>query len=377
MDFLKRTWAEIDLSALDNNISEIRRLCPDKEIMAVVKANAYGHDDKTICSELKRLGIKYYAVSNLWEAEDLRRIVQDGEIVIFGYTEGSEFLKSVIENNFIHTVGSTEYAKRLNEFALSAGGKIRSHIKINTGMTRVGIDTEKELEEILSLSGLKCEGIFTHFAVSDSGSESDARYTKLQHKKLLDIAKKHSLLIHSQNSGGILYHGDFKSDIIRAGVIMYGYMPNTSLPSPMKLNPVMTLKSAICQLKKVKKGTDISYGRAYTAPCDMLTAVLPVGYADGYSRALSNRGYVSVNGVLCPVLGRVCMDQIVIDVSDVPDVKVGCITEVFSAAHKETSIEYIADTLETITYEITCGVGHRVPRVAVRDGVAVDVVRYE
>ncbi|MGN0596705.1 MAG: alanine racemase [Ruminiclostridium sp.] len=375
IDFLKRTWAEINLDALDSNIAEIRKLIGNKEIMAVVKANAYGHDDKTICTELSRLGVNYFAVSNIWEAEDLREIVPSANIIVFGYTE-EPYLDSIIKNDIIHTAGSVEYAKRLSEFALSRNTQIRVHIKVNTGMTRIGIDSEEEMDEILAMEGLKCEGAYTHFAAADSLDESDVEYTKMQENKLLSIAKNKGLLIHSQNSGGILYHSDFEGDIVRAGVIMYGYMPNTACPVPMKLSPVMSVRSTVCQLKKVPKGTQVSYGRTYTADSEKLLAVIPVGYADGYSRGLSNNGFVGIRGKLAPICGRVCMDQIIVDVTNIEGVSVGDIAEIYSDKFPETTIDNIADKLGTIGYELVCNVGHRVPRVAVRNGKVTDVVRY-
>lgn len=375
IDFLKRTWAEISLDALDSNIAQIKKLIGGKEIMAVVKANAYGHDDKTVCTELSRLGVNYFAVSNIWEAEDLRDILPNANIVVFGYTE-EPYIDSIIKHDIIHTVGSVEYAKRLSDYALAKNAKIRVHIKVNTGMTRIGIDTEEEMDKILAMEGLKCEGAYTHFAVADSLDESDIEYTDRQESKLLSIAKNKGLLIHSQNSGGILYHSDYEGDIVRAGVIMYGYMPNTACKVPMKLTPVMSVRSTVCQLKRVPAGTDVSYGRTYTANSEKLLAVIPVGYADGYSRQLSNNGFVGIRGKLAPICGRVCMDQIIVDVTDIEGVTVGDIAEIYSDKFPETTIDNIADKLGTIGYELVCNVGHRVPRVAVRNGEVTDVVRY-
>ncbi len=375
IDFLKRTWAEINLDALDSNIAQIKKLIGGKEIMAVVKANAYGHDDKTVCTELSRLGVNYFAVSNIWEAEDLRDILPNANIVVFGYTE-EPYIDSIIKHDIIHTVGSVEYAKRLSDYALAKNAKIRVHIKVNTGMTRIGIDTEEEMDKILAMEGLKCEGAYTHFAVADSLDESDIEYTDRQESKLLSIAKNKGLLIHSQNSGGILYHSDYEGDIVRAGVIMYGYMPNTACEVPMKLTPVMSVRSTVCQLKRVPAGTDVSYGRTYTANSEKLLAVIPVGYADGYSRQLSNNGFVGIRGKLAPICGRVCMDQIIVDVTDIEGVTVGDIAEIYSDKFPETTIDNIADKLGTIGYELVCNVGHRVPRVAVRNGEVTDVVRY-
>lgn len=373
--FLKRAWAEIDLDALRHNYKEIKKLTGDKEILAVVKANAYGHDDKTVCHTLEELGVKYFGVSNLWEAEKLRDQGIKGTILTFGYTD-EDYFDELISLDITQTVGSVEYAEDLSRYALSKGVKMPVHIKVNTGMTRVGIETEEELNAILSLEGLSCKGIYTHYAVADSDDPDDINYTASQYKKLMDIARDKGLIIHSQNSGGILYHGDFEGDMVRAGVILYGNAPNYPLSIPIELKQVMSIKSVVCQLKKIKKGTEISYGRTFKAPCDMTVAVIPIGYADGYFRGFSGKGKMLINDVLCPVLGRVCMDQVIVDVTDVPEVKVNDIAYIYSDKCKETGIDYNASLLGTIGYELTCAVALRIPRVIISGGEITEIVRY-
>lgn len=373
--FLKRAWAEIDLDALRHNYKEIKKLIGNKEILAVVKANAYGHDDKTVCHTLEELGVKYFGVSNLWEAEKLRSQGIKGTILAFGYTD-EDYFDELLSLDITQTVGSVEYAEALSGYALSKGVRMPVHIKVDTGMTRVGIETEEELNAILSLEGLSCKGIYTHYAVADSDIDEDISYTKAQYDKLMNIAKDKGLLIHSQNSGGILYHGDFDGDLVRAGVILYGNAPNYPLSMPIELKQVMSIKSVVCQLKKIDKGTEISYGRTFKAPKDMTVAVVPIGYADGYFRGFSGKGKMLINDVLCPVLGRVCMDQVVIDVTDVPDVKVNDTVYVYSDKCRETGIDYNANLLGTIGYELTCAVALRIPRVITSDGEVVEVVRY-
>jgi len=362
MDFPKRTWAEINLSALAANINEISRLSPGKEIIAVVKANAYGHGDDIICPELTRLGVSLFAVSSVEEALRVKRYAPDGDVLIFGFAERA-YLNVAAENNFILTAGDAEYAKALSAFAVTENKKVRVHIKLNTGMNRVGINTGRELDEILRLPGLRCEAVYTHFASADSLDKDDIDFTRRQQEKLLALSKGKGLKIHSQNSGGVLFHSDAEADFVRAGLILYGYLPDARLASPVKLSPVMSLKSVICQIRSLNVGDTVSYGRTYMAPGSRTAAVVPVGYADGYTRLHSNSGVVAVKGILCPVLGRVCMDQIIIDVSEVNGVRVGDEIEIYSSAHKETSIEYIAEKLGTIPYEITCSVSGRVRRV--------------
>lgn len=378
MKFLRRTWAEIDLDALDGNISEIRRIADGKPIMAIVKANAYGHDTKIICDELARLGVTHFAVSSIWEANQLREILPDAEIVIFGYTD-EEYFPDLVSGNIIQTAGSTEYAEKLSRYACENGVSFRVHVKINTGMTRVGVDSAEELDRITAMKGLSCEGAYTHFAAADSDDPDDIEYTKAQQKKLLDIAGKYrspDFAVYSKNSGGIVCHREFESDFCRAGIIMYGCTPNTALSLPLNIKPVLTFKSAVCQLKSIPAGTYIGYGRAYKAERDMTVAVIPVGYADGYSRGFSGSGRVEINGRLVPICGRVCMDQTMLDVTDVDDIKVGDEVILYSADNTEISVDTLADNLGTIGYELLCAVGHRVPRVAVRNGEEVEVRRY-
>ena len=373
--FLKRAWAEIDLDALEHNFNEIKKLSKGKEILAVVKANAYGHDDKAVCLKLQELGVKYFGVSNLWEGEKLRQHGISGTILSFGYTD-EDYFDELLEYDITQTAGSVQYAKELSDYALSKGVKLPVHIKINTGMTRVGIDSEEELLSVLALPGLDCKAAYTHFAVSDSLDEGDVQYTEKQQEKLLSIAKGKGLLLHSQNSGGIVYHPDFEGDIVRAGVIMYGHCPNYPLEVPFEMKSVMTVKSVVSQLKTIPAGTQISYGRTYTADKEMTVAVIPIGYADGYFRDFSSKGQMLINGVLCPVVGRVCMDQTIVDVSAVPDIKTGDTVYVYSDKCEQTGIDYNASLIGTIGYELTCAVALRIPRVIIHEGEIKEVVRY-
>ena len=373
--FLKRAWAEIDLDALEHNFNEIKKLSKGKEILAVVKANAYGHDDKAVCLKLQELGVKYFGVSNLWEGEKLRQHGIKGTILSFGYTD-EDYFDELLEYDITQTAGSVQYAKELSDYALSKGVKLPVHIKINTGMTRVGIDSEEELLSVLALPGLDCKAAYTHFAVSDSLDAEDMQYTDKQQQKLLSIAKGKGLLLHSQNSGGIVYHPDFEGDIVRAGVIMYGHCPNYPLEVPFEMKSVMTVKSIVSQLKTIPAGTQISYGRTFTADKEMTVAVIPIGYADGYFRDFSSKGQMLINGVLCPVVGRVCMDQTIVDVSAVTDIKTGDTVYVYSDKCEQTGIDYNASLIGTIGYELTCAVALRIPRVIIHKGEIKEVVRY-
>lgn len=374
MNFLRRCWAEIDLDAFDFNIESIKRHCPDKEIIAVLKANAYGHSDVIIGKEYYRLGVRRFAVSNLHEAQRLREIICDNDcfMLVFGYIP-EECFGEVLRLNLTVTAGSTEFSERLSSFAEEHNTKIPVHIALDTGMTRVGVRTKEEIESIMSLKGLEVGGFYSHFAVSDVLDEDSRKFTFEQHKRFLELAEGYGLPLHCQNSGGICFYPDIKSDLMRPGLIPFGLSPNTSAETLLPLKQVMTLKSVIDQLKTVPRGTTVSYGRTYTLDREQILAVVPVGYADGYSRLLSNKGMAVVGGKLCPIRGRVCMDQLMIDVTDT-NAKIGDEVKFYSGDFKETSLDHIADVIGTISNEVVCNVSARVPRVAVRGGTVVEVV---
>lgn len=374
MNFLRRCWAEIDLDAFDFNIESIKRHCPHKEIIAILKANAYGHSDAIIGKEYYRLGVRRFAVSNLHEAQRLREIICDNDcfLLVFGYIP-EECFDDVLRLKLTATAGSVEFAERLSGFAAAHNKKIPVHIALDTGMTRVGVRTREEAERIMSLKGLEVSGFYTHFAVSDVLDEGSREFTLEQHKKFLELAEGYGLPLHCQNSGGVCFYPDIKSDLMRPGLIPYGLSPNTSVEMPLPLKQVMSLKSIIDQLKVVPKGTTVGYGRTYTLDREQILAVVPAGFADGYSRLLSNKGMAVVGGKLCPIRGRVCMDQMMIDVTDT-DAKIGDEVKLFCGDFKETSFDHIAGVIGTISNEMVCNVSARVPRVAVRNGEVVDVI---
>ena len=374
MNFLKRCWAEIDLDALDFNFEAIKAQCPDKEIIAVMKANAYGHSDVICAREYYRLGVRCFAVSNFHEAERIREIIGDNGcfLLVFGYI-GEEYFDDILRLNLTVTAGSVEYAVRLNSLAAGKNVKIPVHIAVDTGMTRVGVRTADEAGEIAMLKNLEITGMYSHFAVSDMTEGENVEFTRRQYEKISQLAKNMNIPFHIHNRGGIAFHDNMQADWARPGIILYGLSPNTAAENPLKLRQVMTLKSVIDQLKVVPKGVDIGYGRTYTTDSEQVIALVPTGYADGYSRALSGRGFAAVNGVLCPIRGRVCMDQMMIDVTKANAV-LGDEVKLYSGEFEETGIDHIADILGTIGYEVVCSVSARVPRAAVRKGEIVEVV---
>ena len=279
-NFYHRAWAEINLDVLKNNIEIIREYSGNRDIIAIVKANAYGHGDAECALAMNHIGVKHFAVSNLWEAQNLSSAGVEGDILLFGYCDIPLIFEN-LDKNYIFTVGSVPYARELSEAAVKAGLKVPVHIKFDTGMCRVGITTAEEADQILALPGLDCRAGYTHFSVADSLEKEDVEFTEKQYKKLADICHARKLPMHSQNSGGILFHKDFDGDFIRAGIVMYGHRPNTEYPLPDGIKSVFSMKAVISQIKTIKPGDTVSYGRTFKADHETRLALIPCGYADG------------------------------------------------------------------------------------------------
>lgn len=375
---LHRAWAEIDLSALEHNVRCIQEILPEHtDFMAVVKADAYGHGDEGICTALHQMGIHWFAVSNLEEALAVRQYCPDSEIFILGYTP-PELAKELTAHNIIQGVMSAEYAHALS--ANAGNEPVRCHIKLDTGMGRIGFrsnDPQTCVEEILplfSLPQLKIEGLYTHFAVADCPNDAEhTAYTDEQEKRILTVydllaENGHKLPhLHFMNSAATVYRPNPRCTLARVGIILYGLLPNYPVPVPLPLKPVMTLKSVISHIKEAEKGDCISYGRTYTIPHASRIATVTIGYADGYARLLSNKAYALVHGVACPIVGRVCMDQLMLDISEVKEpVQLGDEVTMFGTEGNTTiTADELAAFYGTIGYEVVCGISKRVPRVIV------------
>lgn len=375
---LHRAWAEIDLSALEHNVRCIQEILPEHtDFMAVVKADAYGHGDEGICTALRQMGIHWFAVSNLEEALAVRQYCPDSEIFILGYTP-PELAQELTAHNIIQGVMSAEYAHAL---AANAGTEpVRCHIKLDTGMGRIGFrsnDPQACVEEILplfSLPQLKIEGLYTHFAVADCPNDAESTaYTDEQERRILAVYdlladSGHKLPhLHFMNSAATVYRPNPRCTLARVGIILYGLLPNYPVPVPLPLKPVMTLKSVISHIKEAEKGDCISYGRTYTIPHTSRIATVTIGYADGYARLLSNKAYALVHGVACPIVGRVCMDQLMLDISEVKEpVQPGDEVTMFGTEGNTTiTADELAAFYGTIGYEVVCGISKRVPRVMI------------
>ncbi len=382
-DYFRRTWAEINLNDIEHNYRVIKN-CIDKRVKlcCVVKADAYGHGSKELAALYEKLGADFFAVSNLEEAIELRRSSITKPILILGYTP-EQYAKTLANNNITQAILSTRYAKKLSESAQSLGVTVPVHLKIDTGMSRIGImcqdierdDALSEVLEIAKLPGLSLDGAFTHFAVSDE-KEEGREYTEHQlscFKSLCDRIKESGVvsddfICHCSNSAAIMDYKDAHLDMVRAGIILYGLAPSEKLKNQIDLRPAMKIKSVIAHIKDVEPGTTISYGRTFTADKKLRIATVPIGYADGYIRSFGKDAFMIVGGKKAKVVGRICMDQCMIDITDIEDVRVGDTVTVIGRSHgKEISMDDAASWAGTINYEVACLVGKRVPRVYIKD----------
>jgi alanine racemase len=384
----ERLYAEIDLDAAEQNYRRLTSIIePPSKFCCVVKANAYGHDDLALGRLYEDLGADFFAVSNIYEAEKLRQGVKNADILILGWTH-PEFVPELLACGIVQTVTGLEHAAALSA-RIPEGETLRVHIKTDTGMGRLGIkfsdfaEALEEIAEITKLPGIKAEGIFTHLSSADGTDTDSIDFTTAQKEcffYLCDRLEKdgiHFSYRHCFNSAGTIMHYDNRSTLARIGISLYGLKPDRAMPQPFLLRPVMSLYSIVSQVKTIKQGETVSYGRTFSAKSEMHAAVIPVGYADGYPRALSNKGYMLINGQKAGILGRVCMDQTIVDVTDIPDVKVGDRVVVIGESGSETvTADMIAELAGTISYEITCGIGLRVPRYVRRGGEIVSVSDY-
>lgn len=363
----ERAYLEIDLNNLEHNAAVLQKALPPKcELMAVVKAQAYGHGAYEIATHLERTGVKAFAVATIDEGIELRRYGVLGEILVLGYTVPSR-AKELHKYKLTQTLIDYEYADLLNR----QGYLIKAHIKVDTGMHRLGFG-ETEIGNIiwvLAMHHIQVCGIFTHLCVANSLDDKDVSFTKMQidsFNKLLNLLKERGVVfpkVHMQSSYGLLNYPELKCDYMRAGVALYGVLssPDDRTNLQLGLRPVLSLKSRVILVREVKKGDSVGYGRSFVADRDSMVAVLPVGYADGYPRNLScKRGYVLINGRRADVVGRICMDQLAVDVTDIPDVKAGMTaTLIGKDGNEEILASEVAKKAESITNELLSRMGRR------------------
>lgn len=372
---LERTWAEIHLDRLQANAAYIKSLLnPDCRLMGVIKANAYGHGAVESAYALRRAGVSWFAVSNLEEAIELRDGGVDEPILILSYTPASQVVR-LAQHRVTQTVVSLQHAHELSAAAVEAGVHLNVHVKVDTGMSRVGFFAHgeqdiatavAEIAESCGLPHLHAEGIFTHFAVADA--VDDSGFTLKQYDRFVGVIDALAArgvtfsLRHCCNSAATLRYPEMHLDMVRAGIILYGLAPDVTMLEQMApFTPVMELKTAVSLIKDLPPHTPLSYGCTYESDRAMRVATVPIGYADGYARLLSNRACMAVDGQRAPLIGRVCMDQCMLDVTDIPSVEEGAEITVFGS-DTVTATE-LAEIVGTINYEVVCAVSRRVPRV--------------
>lgn len=370
----KRTWAEIDLDAAKHNFTQVKTAA-NTAVCCVVKANGYGHGAVVLSRLFESLGADCLAVSNIEEALQLRRNNISLPILILGYTP-CECATLLCKNGITQCVYSLDYAIDLNREAEKNNCVVSVHVKIDTGMGRLGFIKETEASRLTELKSLDITGVFTHFAVADEG-EKGKEYTLAQLERFkilansLEKALDKKLIRHCANSAAIFDYPETHLDMVRAGIVLYGLPPSSEIINKPELKPVMTLKTVISHLKEIEKGDSVSYGRTFTADKKMKVATVPVGYADGFPRRAGGNYSFEVNGKQAALLGRVCMDQIMLDVTDI-DVSVGDEVTVFG--NNKATADSLAKVTDTINYEIVCAVGERVPRFYIQNGWVTDIV---
>ena len=342
--------------AIRNAIGEGVKLC------CVVKADGYGHGAVEICKLYHELGVDFLAVSNLDEALELRRAEIDEPILILGYTPANR-CRDLSRQNISQAVYSLDYAKELSHWCEEFSVEVKTHIKLDTGMSRIGFMCQEFPRDNNSIEEIKEAENFIHTV--DELEKQGIRFA----------------IRHCSNSGAIMDYPSMRLDMVRAGIVLYGYAPSEKMRHQLDLKPAMRLKTLISHVKTVKAGTTVSYGRTFTAAHDMRIATVPVGYADGYIRAYAEKGYMFVwdktkkFGKNCPIIGRICMDQTMLDVTDFPEAQVGNVVVVFGNGNDgEPTAEDIASWGNTISYEVLCAVSKRVPRLYRTNWITGNVV---
>jgi alanine racemase len=373
--FFRHTWVEVDLDAISHNIEEFRgRLQNNTQIMAVVKADGYGHGAVPIAREALAAGATYLAVALIDEALELREAGIEAPILILGSTP-PEFVEVALLNDITITVFHEEVIEAIESSAAKHSKKAKVHLKVDTGMGRIGVRSEDELDRLVRKINhcryIELEGVFTHFSRAD---EENPEYTVQQHHNFIKAVQSYNIpIVHCSNSAAGILYPEWGYNLLRLGISLYGQYPSDfTKDKGVRLKPAFSLKSRVAHLKSVPAGTSISYGGTFKTKEESLIASIPIGYADGFSRSLSNRGYAIVGGQKVPIVGRVCMDQLMLDVSKVAACNMGDeVVFIGEQMGESITVDDMASLLQTINYEVTCMISKRVPRVYVKSGKAV------
>ena len=372
MSYGRPIWAEINLAAIDWNMKHIRALLqPGTRFCPVIKADGYGHGAVAMAGEAIANGAEYLAVSLLQEGQILREAGITLPILLLNYNP-PEASPQVVGDNFTQTIYSMEQARALSQTASAMGRTVKVHVKVDTGMTRVGIRPVDALDfcrAVVGLPGLELEGMFTHFATADSLDKTFAREQFANFTSAFTAVRGAGIALpicHCANSATILDMPEMHLDMVRPGIILYGLEASDETTRPFPLAPAMHLRGRLSMVKTVPAGVPVSYGSTFRTKKETQIATVPIGYADGYTRMLSYKAQVLVAGKKVPIVGRICMDQCMADVTGLP-VAAGDPVSLFGC--KEISVDTVAAQLGTINYEVVCMVGKRVPRVYVRNPI--------
>ena len=380
--FIRPTWAEINLDNIAHNIQACRAaLPPDTRLLAVVKANGYGHGAVAVAKKALATGAAYLAVATADEGIELRDHGIEAPILILGFTP-QQHASLVVSYGLTQTVYQAEMLQALGEAAQRLDKTALIHVKVDTGMGRLGFteigETVAFLKKATQTPGVLVEGMYTHLATSDELDSPYAQEQIMRWQALLQACEEEGIsipLVHISNSAAILQYPECAGNMVRLGISMYGYYPSDEVPQRVELRPALRLVSQIAHLKTVPAGTRISYGGTFETKRESLIATVPIGYADGYSRQLSGKGEALVGAVRVPVIGRVCMDQLMLDVTDVPDVRLNDQVVLYGRQGAEAiTVDEVAAKIGTISYEVCCDLGKRVPRCYLEQGKTVSVL---
>lgn len=390
MKTLMRTWADISLDNLEYNYKQLRSKIPANcRFLGVMKADAYGHGAAPVSHALQELGADYLAVSNIEEAVQIRRAGVRLPILILGYTPAS-YADNMVFMDITQEVHSLEYAKELDASLAGTNYILNVHLKLDTGMTRLGFFayddalTVPQIVELSKMPHLRIEGVFTHFAAADSLAEDDTAYTRLQYARFVGMLDELSAcgikpeIRHCCNSGATILYPEFALDMVRPGIATYGLHPAQDTAARLDLRPVMSVHTSVAQIRTIPAGAPISYGRTYVTDGARKIAVIPVGYADGLPRLLSGKATFRVKGRDVPVVGRICMDMCMVDVTDVEGISQADTLTLFGYDDQGALVpcEQLSSALGTISYELVCQISKRIPRIYLENGRPSEILQY-
>jgi len=375
---MRDTWAEIDLDIMIDNLNYAKKMInPKTKIAAVLKANAYGHGAINVAKILIENHVDMISVACISEAIELRRHFSEFPIMVMGYTSDEQF-KMAVENKICLTIFSLEQAQKLSRIGVSLGKDVVVHVKIDTGLHRIGLkageDAVNTIVDIFNLKKIKIEGIFTHLALKTT--ESDKHQYDLFMNVVNGLESKDITIPikHICDSIGMVLYPNYQLDMVRLGAFIYGVAPTAMGKDRSLLRMPMTLKTRITQIREIEMGEEVGYDSSFVAQRKSIVGTLSAGYADGYMRCLSNKGEVSIRGKRAPIIGVMCMDQFMINLTDIPEAKVG--DEVVLLGENQVPLSEVANKADTNRNEIISIIGRRVPRVYIKDSCIIDIVDY-